>query len=332
MFFDNLFDDFEPFDAYTHRQLRPQTSSLFRKDNRTIILEKLLNDEYNYICFDCHKEINTLNYFDLKNGVFLCYNCALNHTKLPKEISQPISGDIKSLEENDLLIFYYGGNKNLFDFIRRNYPLLENMNKKNMYNTKAMDYYRKFLRSKLYDEPEPDMPSKKKAYNSIYPKKVNTTKNIQNHKNHRQNKSRKIFDRKEEPEQDNIFNSTYFGNDLFNRNKRNHREKERKKEENDEEFFENEPADIKNEENEKDEAGMKIEKLNDIHRNENEDFREEKTERIINHEHKYKKSGKKQKIVEENNYGKSPNDLSINQIGEISMYPEAIEIDKMDCE
>ena len=112
MFFDDIFNDYDPFDAYSYRQPRPQTASLFRNDNRSIILRKLLNDEYNYMCFDCHRELRDLDYFDLKNGIFLCYNCAQEHAKLPKEISQPMTGNIRSLEENDLLLLYYGGNKN----------------------------------------------------------------------------------------------------------------------------------------------------------------------------------------------------------------------------
>ena len=143
MFFDNLFSDFEPFSSYTYRPSRTTRAYPFQSDNRTIILRKLINDEYNYICFDCHSEIEDLNYFDVKNGIFLCYNCAEKHTKLPKEITSIMTGNIRNLEENDLMILYYGGNKNLIDFIKRHFPLLENMQMKEMYSTKAMDYYRK---------------------------------------------------------------------------------------------------------------------------------------------------------------------------------------------
>ena len=57
MFFDNLFSDFEPFSSYTYRPSRRETAYPFQSDNRTIILRKILNDEYNYICFDCHSEL-----------------------------------------------------------------------------------------------------------------------------------------------------------------------------------------------------------------------------------------------------------------------------------
>ena len=335
MFFDDLFNDYDPFDGYSYRQQRPQTASMFRNDNRSIILRKLLNDEYNYMCFDCHRELRDLDYFDLKNGIFLCHNCAQEHAKLPREISQPMTGNIQSLEENDLLLLYYGGNQNLFEFIRRHFPLLENMKISCMYSTKAMDYYRKLLRSKAYDEPEPEMPGKKKAYNSIY----RNTKPINEPKTLRARRMRNDDD-------DNIFSETFFGDDLFNKNRRNQREKERKAEE--DAYFGSEPADVKNEESENDDAGMKIEKnihnSHISHENKVEKEKEEKqqqryyepkTERKINREPKYKKIEKKQKIVEENKTPSSDSTsstLTINQIGELDMYPDAMEIDGMDCE
>ena len=173
MFFDNLFSDFNPFSSYTYRQPRRQDPLSYPDDNRTIILRKLFDDEYNYMCFDCHCETSSLDYFDVKNGIFLCYTCAQKHTQFPKEVSLVMTGNIRNLEEKDLLLLYYGGNKNLIEFIRRHYPLLENMQKKEMYCSKAMDYYRKLLRSKAFDEEEPEINEKKKAYKSIFFNKIN---------------------------------------------------------------------------------------------------------------------------------------------------------------
>ena len=335
MFFDNLFDDYEPFGTYSYRQPRPQTSSLFRQDKKSIILRDIVNDEYNYICFDCHRELNDLDYFDIKNGIFLCGSCAQHHAKLSKEITKPMTGHIRSLDENDLLILYYGGNKNLLDFIRRYYPLLENMQAKEMLSTKAMDYYRKLLRSKAYDESEPERPGKKKAYTSIFQKKENPVTE-RKQKNIRERKVRESFDRDED--RDNIFSSTFFGDDLFNRNRQ-----QRKKTYDDENnYFETEPADINKKENEEnDDAGMKVEKRNNSH--------ESKTSKKINNEPKYKKIEKNEKEKEnkkeekENKEEEKENKeneikvntihtLTINQIGELSLYPEALEIEEMDCD
>ena len=219
MFFDNLFDDFDPFGTYTYRQPRKQASRVFRNDNHSMILRKIQDDEYNYMCFDCHRELDDLDYFDLKNGIFLCCNCAQQHARLSKEITQPMTGKIRALDEKDLLILYYGGNKNLYDFIKRHYPLLENMQIKEKYATKAMDYYRKLLRSKIYDESEPNMPGKKKAYTSIFQKKASPAREPKN-KNIRQRRIEETERENDEDDINNILRSTFFGDDLYNRNKR----------------------------------------------------------------------------------------------------------------
>ena len=329
MFFDNLFDSFNPFGRYSYRQPRPQTSSLYRNDNNSIILRKLLNDDYNYMCFDCHREMNDLYYFDLKNGIFLCYNCAQQHATLSKEITQPMTGNIRSLEEKDLLILYHGGNKNLLDFIRRHYPLLENMKPKDMYATKAMDYYRKLLKSKVYKERAPEMPGKKLAYTSIFQKNDSPTRE-QTNKNIREKRIDDDEQFDEDEDRGNLFKS-FFGDDLFGRNRQNKRETKYKNEEN----LKTEPAVInkkENDEKEKDDAGMKIEK-----RKNSDNRNEENEQKNKKNEPKYKKienRGKKETIEnKENNIKVNTKDrLTINQIGDFNRYPDAMEIDGMECE
>ena len=327
MFFDNLFDNYNPFGTYSFRQPRPQTSTYYREEKKSIVLREILNDEYNYMCFDCHRELRDLDYFDLMNGVFLCYNCAQHHAKLSKEITKPMTGRIRTLDEKDLLILYYGGNKNLLEFIRRNYPLLENKQAKEMYSTKAMDYYRKLLRSKAYNEPEPEMPSKKIAYSSIFQKKINpATEKKQN--NLKEKRMREPFEKDEDEDRD-IFSSTFFGDDLFNRNK----QQKRKNCDDEDNYFETEPADInKREAEENDDAGMKIEK-----RNISNEKKETKEQKKTDKQPKYKKIEKKFKKEDTENKGNEIKvnnvpTLTINQIGELSRYPEAMEIDGMECE
>ena len=324
MLFDNLFNDFNPYGTYTYRQPRRQEFPLFEDDNRSIIIRNLQEDEYNYICFDCHREMDNLNYFDLKNGIFLCYNCAQQHAKLSKEITQPMTGNIKSLDEKELLLLYYGGNKNLLEFIRNHFPLLENMNKKDMYATKAMDYYRKLIRAKAYDEREPDMPGKKKGYTSIFQKKVSPARE-QRKKNIRDRRIRDPFDRDED--RDNIFSSTFFGDDLFNRNRQNQRKKEYNDEAN---YYTTEPADInKNDSDENDDAGMKKEKRSDSHDKKD---TQQKYKKIETQSKKAKNKQKSNEAKENEKKVITNNTLTINQIGELSRYPDAMEIDEMECE
>ena len=252
MFFDNIFSDFNPFGSYTYRQPMRQDPLSYPNENRTIMLRKLINDEYNYICFDCHCEINSLDYFDVKNGIFLCYTCAQKHLQIPKEVSLVMTGNIRSLEEKDLLILYYGGNKNLIEFMRRHFPLLENMQIKEKYCTKAMDYYRKLLRSKAFDEDEPDMPGKKKGYKSIYYNKINNpspSKENQRQTRNTQNRERREEENRENEDLNDLFSTTFFGDDLFGRNRRN--QKRRNEEDR---YMKTEPAVINNKKEEKDES------------------------------------------------------------------------------
>ena len=273
MFFDNLFSDFNPFGSYTYRQPMRQDPLSYPSENRSIILRKLLDDEYNYICFDCHCEINSLDYFDVKNGIFLCYTCAQKHTQLSKEVSLVMTGNIRNLEEKDLLIFYYGGNKNLIEFMRRHFPLLENMQIREKYSSKAMDYYRKLLRSKAFDEEEPEMPGKKKGYKSIYFNKINNPSPSK--ENHRQTRNKETREREDNEENENgnfndLFSSTFFGDDLFGRNRRNQRRRNE-----DETYKKTEPAVINNKKEEKDDANnetntyKKINKTKINHENHN---------------------------------------------------------------
>ena len=325
MFFDNLFDDFDPFGTYTYRQPRKQASRVFRNDNHSMILRKIQDDEYNYMCFDCHRELDDLDYFDLKNGIFLCCNCAQQHARLSKEITQPMTGKIRALDEKDLLILYYGGNKNLYDFIKRHYPLLENMQIKEKYATKAMDYYRKLLRSKIYDESEPNMPGKKKAYTSIFQKKASPAREPKN-KNIRQRRIEETERENDEDDINNILRSTFFGDDLYNRNKRKARQEE-------DDYLKTEPADInKKDEDETDGAGMKVQPRKNSYNNENEE-KEVKTQRTVNHEVNHqKKEENEEKMDNDNIKVNTSNTLTINQIGELSTYPDALEIDGMESE
>ena len=323
MFFDNLFSDFNPFSSYTYRQPRRQDPLSYPDDNRTIILRKLFDDEYNYMCFDCHCETSSLDYFDVKNGIFLCYTCAQKHTQFPKEVSLVMTGNIRNLEEKDLLLLYYGGNKNLIEFIRRHFPLLENMQKKEMYCSKAMDYYRKLLRSKAFDEEEPEMPGKKKGYKSIFFNKINQSPSRENHRQTRkeENDENMNEDENKENNEDNfndIFSSTFFGDDLFGRNRRNQRKR------NEESYRKTEPAVINKKKEEKDDANNEptFKKIN-------------KTQINENHNNKKKNETKKETASQKTNTNintQIKNTITINQIGELSRYPDAMEIDGMECE
>ena len=309
MFFNTLYNNYSPFNNYSNFAYRnqPRQESFYRNDTYSIIINRLLNDINNYFCFDCHKKTNIIKYIDIKNGIFLCYDCALRHTRLSNEVAEVITGDINSLNEKYLLLLYYGGNKNLIEFIRIYFPLLERIEKDKMYSTKAMNYYRKLLRSKAYNEEQPCMPNRLEGYNSIFQNKEINYTNIR-----RNDRDVMNIDN----ENDNLYNSKIGGNCLFNNNENRTRKNEPVVLNNKNHNKENEDIEMKDDSSQKSE---------DSTYDEAEGIIENKNNTINNKNGYNKKEYKKQNNI--NTRQKSP---TINQLGELSMYHEAQEIEGMD--
>ena len=163
------------------------------KNNNNNIIKKLYNDYMNYICFDCHKKNKNLEFIDIKNGIFLCNNCAKKHYNFPKEISEIINQNIREINEENLKILYYSGNKKLFEFVSEEFPQLEKMKIGKMYKTKAMEYYRQLIKSEAFDLIEPKKPNKNEGYISIY---YNGKRKKKNQKIQKRNINKKIFNNK----------------------------------------------------------------------------------------------------------------------------------------
>ena len=294
MYFNNLFNNFFPFrNSYSFRPQSAQQTH-YEDDIRSInIIQKILSERTNYFCFDCGRQINELNYFDLKNAIFLCYNCAIQHQKYPKEISEVVTGNIKALNQNYLMPLYYGGNKNLIDFIRSNYPLLEKKGRKNIYTTKALDYYRKLIYAKINNLREPCKPRILDGYNSIYSEKSNYNEQILNESS---NDKMKI-----EPA------------DICNENSENDVEMEDENIScNTNESDENTSQDSENE------SKNKNEKIN------KKTIKKKKLNLNLKKENKERVEIKKKKELSERCF-------TLNQLGNINMYPDAKFIDDMDC-
>ena len=294
MYFNNIFNNFFPFrNSYSFRPQSAQQTH-YEDDIRSInIIQKILSERTNYFCFDCGRQINELNYFDLKNAIFLCYNCAIQHQKYPKEISEVVTGNLKALNQNYLMPLYYGGNKNLIDFIRSNYPLLEKKGRKNIYTTKALDYYRKLIYAKINNLREPCKPRILDGYNSIYSEKSNYNEQILNESS---NDKMKI-----EPA------------DICNENSENDVEMEDENIScNTNESDENTSQDSENE------SKNKNEKIN------KKTIKKKKLNLNLKKENKERVEIKKKKELSERCF-------TLNQLGNINMYPDAKFIDDMDC-
>ena len=302
MYFNNIFNDFFPFrNSYSYR---PQTAnkSQYQEEyrNPNIIPQTILSDKSNYICFDCGHQLNELNYFDLKNAIFLCYNCALQHQKYPKDISEVVTGNIRSLDQTYLMPLYYGGNKNLIEFIRNNYPLLEKKGIKNIYTSKALDYYRKLIWAKVNNQREPIKPSKLDGYNSIYNERQKYNERTYNGKcNEKNNYEPADLNQRKDGEDTDVEMTDENENENSNSNNN--------------ESDDNTSQDSGSEHNNKN---------NKINRNENKKEIKKKSLNL---------NLNKEKPEIRKNYNNIERCLTVNQLGNVKMYPDAKEIDDMDC-
>lgn len=106
------------------------------------LINTILEDKYNTLCYDCKSETIYPNYISINNGIFLCENCAKIHKKWDKQYSQIIKNNLSKLDLYQLTLLVNGGNSNLRIFIDNNFPKLLYLNPEQMYKTNALQYYR----------------------------------------------------------------------------------------------------------------------------------------------------------------------------------------------
>ena len=294
MYFNNLFNNFFPFrNSYSFRPQSAQQTPYEEDLRNPNILQKILSERANYFCFDCGRQINELNYFDLKNAIFLCYNCALQHHKYPKEISEVLTGNIRNIDQSYLMPLYYGGNKSLIEFIKNNYPLLEKKGRKNIYTTKALDYYRKLIYARVNNMREPCKPRILDGYNSVYSEKPNYNTKTYN-----------------EPSKEKM---NIEPADIYNENSEND--------------VEMEDENISCNNNESDENTSQDSGKEDKNKNEKTNKKHIKKKKLnlnLN-------NAKNEKPEIKNKKETFQRCLTLNQLGNINMYPDAKDIDDMDC-
>jgi ADP-ribosylation factor GTPase-activating protein 1 len=127
------------------------------------IIEEKINDELNKYCVECGNE--NPEYISINNGIFICAECAQNHFKFPKNISEIIKNDRKSLTFDEIQPLLCGGNRSLLDFINNEFPKLSEFPPHILYRTEAMVYYRRNLQYLIKGGIPPVKPSMKNAYN-----------------------------------------------------------------------------------------------------------------------------------------------------------------------
>ena len=137
----------------------------------------LLKEPENQKCFDCGK--TPVQWASVNNGVYLCIDCSGHHRGYGVNISFIRSMTLDSWNDNQINLMKIGGNKNLRELLEV-YNIDKNKIDKNiLYNSKIMDFYRKYLKNKANNLPnEEQAPSKEDALKSInYNIKINDNEN-----------------------------------------------------------------------------------------------------------------------------------------------------------
>ena len=126
----------------------------------------LLKDPENQQCFDCGK--TPAQWASVNNAVYLCINCSGLHRGYGVNISYIRSITLDTWNENQMNLMKFGGNKNLRELLEL-YNIDKNKVDKNiLYNSKIMDFYRKYLKKKAINEDNDEQaPSKDDALKTI---------------------------------------------------------------------------------------------------------------------------------------------------------------------
>ena len=164
-------------------------------------LEKISNEEENKKCFDCENE--PARWTSLNNGIFLCHECSEEHKNFESGLNIIKSISLDQWNKNQLNLMKKGGNKRLKTFLENN-NLPKNIEKKTLYNSKLMVYYRKLLKSEAEGEILIDqMPSKEEFWESYLDDNIDTNNivlniNEENKKNTNKNQNFVFYDNNED--------------------------------------------------------------------------------------------------------------------------------------
>ena len=158
--------------------------NIIKKRKIKILLKEPRNNE----CFECPNKYP--EYISLNNGIFLCEECVKNHFNLPRNISYIIKNNLNDISFKDIQYLSCGGNRKLLKFINDEFPNLKNCAPIYFYQTKAMDYYRKYLEYLIEGRTKPIKPDPNKGYELMSNKILENNNSFGNYKNLNNN----IFD------------------------------------------------------------------------------------------------------------------------------------------
>ena len=119
-------------------------------------LEELYMDEKNSTCFDCDNK--PAHWASISNGIFLCLDCSGEHRGFGIGVSFIRSVTMDQWNQEQVNIMKVGGNQRLRDFLTT-YNMPEDIDKKRIYCSKLMNFYRKQLKAEsigqIFMEPLP---------------------------------------------------------------------------------------------------------------------------------------------------------------------------------
>ena len=129
---------------------------MFTKKQIKKQLEEIYTNELNSTCFDCDNK--PAHWASISNGIFLCLDCSGEHRGFGIGVSFIRSVTMDQWTQEQVNIMKVGGNQRLRDFLTT-YNMPEDIDKKKIYCSKLMNYYRKQLKAEslgqLFMEPLP---------------------------------------------------------------------------------------------------------------------------------------------------------------------------------
>ena len=119
-------------------------------------LEELYTEESNSTCFDCDNK--PAHWASISNGIYLCLDCSGEHRGYGIGVSFIRSVTMDQWTQEQVNIMKVGGNQRLREFLTT-YDMPEDIDKKQIYCSKLMNFYRRQLKSEangqIFMEPLP---------------------------------------------------------------------------------------------------------------------------------------------------------------------------------
>ena len=138
---------------------------MFRNDEIKNQVQQLNDIESNSKCFDC--DSYPAHWVSLKDGIFLCFNCAEEHKKFDISTKSIKSTTLDNWTKEQLNIIKKGGNKKLLEFLNEK-EVPSDIGKAKLYNSKLMNYYRQKLKFESKNEIfNGQLPLKEEYWDSI---------------------------------------------------------------------------------------------------------------------------------------------------------------------